>query len=121
MLFFNPQTDIDEIKAIYSDKQFSGDCARISALDGDSEIGSCFVAVNGYKCCLSDICVNEPDDLLVEGLIRSALNFAANRGAYIAECSDFNYLNVLKTLGFEKSDSGYSGEIPELLKGSCCK
>ena len=35
------------------------------------------------------------------------------------ECSEFD--TVLKLLGFVINDGVYSGEIPELLKGSCCK
>ena len=121
MLFFKPETDIDTIKALYSDRQFDSECARISAFDGDNEIGSVFISVRSFNCYLSDIEVSDDDALLVEGLIRSALNFAANRGAYIANCADNSYENVLKTLGFKLSEGVYSGEIPELLKGSCCK
>ena len=41
MLYFKPVTDIDEIKAVYKDKQLSADSARIIAIDGDEEKGSC--------------------------------------------------------------------------------
>ncbi|MBR0541419.1 MAG: hypothetical protein IJK26_04345 [Clostridia bacterium] len=121
MLYFKPVTDIDEIKAVYKDKQLSADSARIIAIDGDEEKGSCYISVDAQKCFLSDIVSEENDDLLVEGLIRSALNFAANRGAYIAVCRECEFKSVLEFLGFENTDGIYQGEIPELLKGSCCK
>ncbi len=121
MLYFKPVTDIDEIKAVYKDKQLSADSARIIAIDGDEEKGSCYISVDAQKCFLSDIVSEENDDLLVEGLIRSALNFAANRGAYISVCREGEYKSVLEFLGFENTDGIYQGEIPELLKGSCCK
>ncbi len=121
MLYFKPVTDIDEIKAVYKDKQLSADSARIIAIDGDEEKGSCYISVDAQKCFLSDIVSEENDDLLVEGLIRSALNFAANRGAYIAVCREGEFKSVLEFLGFENTGGIYQGEIPELLKGSCCK
>ena len=93
----------------------------IKAFDGDNKIGSCKLSVKGYECELSGITVSLDDNLLVEGLIRSALNYAANRGAYIANCSQSGFDSVLKMLGFHFSEGVYSGEIPELLKGSCCK
>ncbi len=93
----------------------------INAFDGETVIGSCSVSVNGYECTLSGLTVSSDDSLLVEGLIRSALNYAANRGAYIANCSQSGFDPVLKLLGFEFNNGVYSGEIPELLKGSCCK
>ena len=95
--------------------------AKITAFDGSNEIGSCTVTVDSFNCYLSTFSVLTGDDLLTEGLIRSALNFAANRGAYIAVCADLSVENTLKLLGFSLSDGKYKGEIPELLKGSCCK
>jgi hypothetical protein len=99
----------------------NGENIKIIALDGDRELGSCFVRIEAYKCFLSGITADENDALLVEGLIRSALNYAANRGAYIATCLDDSIKNVLEYLGFENKDGEYRGEIPELLKGNCCK
>ncbi len=109
MIFFKP------------DNNNNNENVRILALDGETDIGSCTVRVNGYECVLSDIYVETDDSLVIEGLIRSALNYAANRNAYTAVCRDEKYSDVLKLLGFEKIGGSYSGEIPELLKGSCCK
>ena len=106
---------------IYFRPEINGNTAVISALDGESVSGGCKVSVNSYECVLSDITVADNDELLAEGLIRSALNFAANRGAYIAKCSQSEFDGVLKMLGFAANGGEYSGEIPELLKGSCCK
>ena len=109
MIFFKPEkTDCDNT-------------ARIVALDGENETGSCTVSVNGYECLLNGVTVSDADRLTAEGLIRSALNFAANRGANIAVCGDSEYNDVLELLGFRKNGDSFSGEIPELLKGSCCK
>lgn len=109
MLYFKPVKDNEK------------EAARIFAIDGENELGSCYVCVDAYKCFVSEIAPKENDSLLIEGLIRSALNFAANRGAYIAECSQAEFKSVLELLGFENKDGIYKGEIPELLKGQCCK
>lgn len=121
MIFFKPVTDYETISQLYPDRQIETECAAIIAYDGDAESGKCLISVSSYNCLLSDISADAEDDLLVEGLIRSALNFAANRGAYTAECSENKYDKVLTALGFELNGALYSGEIPELLKGSCCK
>ena len=53
--------------------------------------------------------------------MRAALNFGANRNAYMAYCSLEKINDVLTLLGFEKNNGIYEGDIPTLLKGSCCK
>ncbi|MPN38601.1 hypothetical protein SDC9_186125 [bioreactor metagenome] len=55
-----------------------------------------------------------------EGLIRSALNFAANRGAYIGKCFCTNATTILERMRFEKGGDCYTGDIPTLLGGTCC-
>ena len=55
-----------------------------------------------------------------EGLVRSALNFAANRNAYMSRA---NVGRVEKepfiTLGFEEKNGFYESDIPSALTGSC--
>ena len=56
--------------------------------------------------------------------MRASLNFAANRGVYMAQCSCENAEYILNLMGFEKLDnSTYQGDIPSLLTGTCsgCK
>ena len=123
MLYFNPITDIEQIKAQFKDKSFDTDteyCMYQSVENGECT-GTVLVGVQNGKCFIYDIALKSDDPLLCEGLIRSALNFAANRGAYMAYCGLEEQKEVLEYLGFEKTTDTYSGEIPELLKGSCCK
>ncbi len=58
--------------------------------------------------------------VIAEGLLRAALNFAAGRGAYTACCRRENLFDFLTGLGFVRGKDGVSGEIPEILTGSCC-
>ena len=61
------------------------------------------------------------DKLLVEGFLRAGLNYCANRSAYMCYCELDEISDVLTHLGFENNNGVYSGDIPTLLKGSCCK
>lgn len=89
---------------------------------GGVECGKCVFRLNGYD---MEVCYAEAlndDAETAEGLIRSALNYGANRGAYIAEYTAEYGIEVAKLLGFKKNENNIlCGEIPELLKGSCCK
>ena len=92
-----------------------------AAEEVENELGSCDVSLEAQKCFLDSVVSKGNDSLLAEGLIRSALNYAANRGAYIAVCKDEKFRSVLELLGFDNNGGEYMGEIPELLRGSCCK
>lgn len=92
-------------------------------LDKNGEnCGRCAFKLNGYKMDVIFVEADGDDAETAEGFIRSALNFGANRMAYIAYYKAEKYLSVAQLLGFEKDEDGMlSGDIPTLLKGSCCK
>lgn len=97
-------------------------CGAYIGFDEDNQnVGKCFMKVQKSKCYISNLECDLNDKLLVEGFIRAALNFCANRNAYMAYSTDERIKDVLLMLGFENNDGVYSGDIPTLLKGSCCK
>ena len=122
MVFYRPIKDIDELKNLFTDKQF--DKNRIYGgyiTEGAGEyFGKILVEIDGYRSKIIDIETNG-DSLMVEGLIRAALTYAGNRNAYTASCTAEEFDGVLTLLGFVKTDGVYTGEIPELLQGTCCK
>lgn len=68
------------------------------------------------------ITVECADGIVIEGLVRSALNFAANRGAYTARAAagiDDTAVFVLKKLGFEEEDGLLTADIPDVLTCGC--
>lgn len=81
--------------------------------------GKCVFHNHGYEMDIDS--VEAEDDEIAEGLIRSALNYCANRGTYIAHYLAPDFGRVAEMLGFADDNGKLSGEIPELLKGSCCK
>ena len=124
MIFYKPIDKIDDIKHEFSDFSFNSDIKYgvYLGIDEDgNQVGSCLMSIDGYKCYIEIVECDFSDKLLVEGFLRSALNFCANRNAYMAYCKIEKIADVLLHLGFEFNDSVYSGDIPSLLKGSCCK
>ena len=64
------------------------------------------------------LAVNCSDDIITEGLARAAMNYAANRNAYIALISRELSSEAFERLGF-KGDEILSVEIPEALASGC--
>lgn len=124
MIFYKPITNIEKISAIYSEYSFDNGYlygAYCGFEEDGTPLGSCLFSIKGYNCYIISIDCDYEDKLLVEGYIRAALNFCANRNAYMAHCNLEDVSSVLQLLGFEKNDNVFSGDIPSLLKGSCCK
>lgn len=87
----------------------------------NKECGKCISRIDRYTMDILSV-ESDEDDETIEGFIRSALNFGANRSVYIAYYKAEKGINVAKTLGFKENDDGVlEGEIPYLLQGSCCK
>ncbi len=123
MIFYKPYLDRQDIYTMFPHADLTGEkivCAYV-ALEDDAILGKCLVEVTGYTCAISELVQTGADKLVTEGLVRAALNFAANRGAYLASCSIVQIADVLKILGFSEENGVFRGEIPELLQGSCCK
>ena len=124
MIFYKPISDIDKIKEIYCNCSFDDNVlygAYIGLDEASNEVGKCLVKIDGYNCYFLQVECDFSDKLLVEGFLRSGLNYCANRNAYICHCKIDVISDVLLHLGFENINGVYSGDIPTLLKGSCCK
>lgn len=123
MVFYKPYSNQKEIAELFPQTDFSEDTVygAYTALENEAVTGKCLVKIRGTACELLDLEALQSDALLIEGLVRSALHFAANRGAYAAECRLENIKDILQLLGFQKADGVFRGTVPELLAGSCCK
>lgn len=89
--------------------------------DNSRLCGRCVFRLNGYS--MEILCIESLDNdaETIEGLIRSALNFGGNRNVYIAQFKADVGIEVAEMLGFETENGILTGDIPTLLKGSCCK
>lgn len=123
MIFYKPETNSSNIADLFNTSFVQGsDYGAYVGIDEEGHnVGKCLMKINGYNCEIVSIDCDFSDKLLVEGFLRAALNFCANRSAYMAHCSITEIKDVLLYLGFENENGVYSGDIPTLLKGSCCK
>lgn len=123
MVFYKPYSDNTEIQKLFPETVLAPDAiyGAYVALEQDEPCGKCLVQIRDTACELVKLVCDGEDKLLTEGLVRAALHFAANRGAYAASCPVVGcYDDVLTMLGFTLQDGVYYGEIPTLLQGSCC-
>lgn len=93
-----------------------GDVIGFTALDGENKIGSCMFSISGYS--MNFETVDCGDDIITEGLARAAMNYAANRNAYIAKIRKELSTQAFIRLGFE-GEEVLSVEIPEALASGC--
>ncbi|MBQ7596277.1 MAG: hypothetical protein IJU45_06405 [Clostridia bacterium] len=118
MLRFRPKTYKDSGEKYLQDENALG---YIAYDDNENECGFIVFYLNGYSMEITEAEVFDGDAKTYEGLIRSALNYGANRNAYIAFYSARKASDVAKMLGFESQGDKLYGEIPFLLQGRCCK
>ncbi len=123
MVFYKPDADRAKISALFPQAVFSENAlyGAYTAIENETVTGKCLVEIQGTACTVSALEAPASDPLLIEGLLRSALHFAANRGAYTAACRLGAIKDVLLLLGFTEENGVFRGTIPELLAGSCCK
>ncbi len=123
MIFYKPITNIEKLKSEFPIYEFNDNIygGYIGYDENENFVGKCLCSIDKYNCYILYLECDYSDKLLVEGFLRAALNLCANRNAYMANCSITEIKDVLKHLGFENNNGVYSGDIPTLLKGSCCK
>ncbi len=123
MIFYKPITDIENLKTEFPNHSFDESVygGYLGVDEEQNVVGKCLMNVNKYNCNIISLECDYEDELLVEGFLRASLNFCANRNAYMAHCQLSEISDVLTYLGFENYNGVYSGDIPTLLKGSCCK
>ena len=88
----------------------------MKAFENESELGFCTFTLDGYNMNFEEM--SSDDDIIVEGLARAAMNFAANKNAYIAKADKSLVCPAFKRLGFD-GDEILSVEIPEALTSGC--
>ncbi len=88
--------------------------AFIAEEEGNN-VGFCEIALETYEVEVLSAEADADKPYALELLLRAALNYAANRNAYLAKTK----LDIFKDFPFEKNGDIYEGTIPELLKGSC--
>lgn len=90
-----------------------------SAVENTVLLGKCILCINKEIAEITEVKYSDGNEYIVEGLIKSAFNFAANRNFYIGRCSAENIDFCLKRMNLIKYDGYYENDIPSILTGSC--
>lgn len=108
MIYFKPEVLNDSI-------------TKFTAFEDETDDGYCLMKISDGTAEVYELCYNQDKPYLVEGLLRSAFNFASLKNIYIGKCTCKNITDFLDKMDFEKSDDVYFNDIPTILTGSCCK
>ncbi|MBR3552346.1 MAG: hypothetical protein IKN72_03050 [Clostridia bacterium] len=106
MLFFKPTTVGSDTVTV-----------RFDALDGDICLGSCDLLIHDGAADVTQLSAEDAET--GEGLLRAALNYAANRGVYMAVCTAKDADAFTSLLPFEDRGGVLTNDIPTLLTGCC--
>ncbi len=101
----------------------SSDCTAIfRAFENEDKLGECRLLLKGNEADVYFLEYSELRPEIGEGLLKSAYNYAANRGAYIGSLSVKDSGGAHLLLDFNEKDGVLSNDIPSLLVGHCrCK
>ena len=92
---------------------------EFEALCGAEILGKCVLSLADSVAEITEISLSEDDHNTVEGLVRAAFNYAANRNYYIGICNAEGVDKYLEKMNFSKTDKGFTNDIPSILMGSC--
>ena len=119
MIQFKPITDKQLLTNIFEDKTaLSPTALAVVAIEEEKTIGSILFSVQKHDCIILEIYAQT--NQIADGLLRSALFYAANHGAFIAYYHKSDWLSLFETMHWQKNDDGFSGEISTLLQCSSC-
>lgn len=93
--------------------------ALFTAKNADTALGTCSLLLHDNVADITAVCLQTDDLSIGEGLLRAALNFAANRGLYMAVFSAGDADAVRRMLPFAEKNGRFQGDIPSLLAGTC--
>ncbi len=108
MLFFKPY-------------ELTENVVKFTAYENDAECGSCLLKTDGSFAEVYELDYEEDKPYLVEGLLRSAYNYASLKNIYMGKCTCKNIIEFLKKMNFDETEEGFINDIPTILMGSCCK
>ncbi len=94
---------------------------KFTAVEDGANCGYCLLKTDDTIAEVYCLEFEKDKPYLVEGLLRSAYNFASLKNIYTGKCTCKNIDAFLDNMNFEKIEEGYINDIPSILTGSCCK
>ncbi len=108
MLFFKPN-------------ELTENVVKFIAYEDDAECGHCLLKTDSSFAEVYELEYDADKHYLVEGLLRSAFNYASLKNIYMGKCTCKNIREFLEKMNFDETDEGFINDIPTILMGSCCK
>lgn len=108
MIFFKPIIQNEQL--IY-----------FEAIENDEVFGNCKMKLDDLWAEIFELTFSQDKPYLVEGLLRSAFNFACSKNAYMGACTCKNIEQFLEKMNFIKLDGKFVNDIPSILQGGCKK
>lgn len=105
----------------FKPKKLSDNVTKFTAVEDNENCGYCLLKIVDDTADVYCLEFEKDKPYLVEGLLRSAYNFASLKNIYMGKCTCKNIDSFLCGMNFEKSNVGYINDIPTILMGSCCK
>lgn len=94
---------------------------KFEAYEDDKLSGSCFLAIEDSRATVENFDFQEEKPYIIEGLIKSAFNFATIKNCYMGYCRGENVTAFLDRMNFINENGVYFNDIPTILQGNCCK
>lgn len=110
MIFFKPTVNIENECEVF-----------FSAIENDKVYGKCTLMIEGNKATVLNVSFDDNKPYLVEGLLRSAFNYAGQKNCYMGYCKSGDISFFLDKMNFIKDNDLYFNDIPTILQGNCCK
>ncbi len=108
MIFFRPKEILSQ------------ECtALFEAFENSDKLGECRLKIKGSSADVYLLSYDLSRPEVGEGLLKSAYNYAANRGAYIGTLSAKDSGIAHTYLNFKEEDGLLTNDIPSLLAGHC--
>ena len=122
MIKFECVTELSELQSLFPEETL---CDNVRYAAYKTEYGgndfSLLFSLNGNNCILERIKSDKNEPSVIDGLFRSALDFAFRRGFDTAVCRLSEFSDELISLGFSQKDGAFSGNTADLLRGKCRK
>lgn len=92
---------------------------EFEALNDDRVLGKCTLFLAADTAEITEISYDENNAYIIDGIVKAAFNYAANRNYYMGICSAKGLDKYLSVMNFHKTEKGYCNDIPSILMGSC--
>lgn len=93
-------------------------CIEFEAVIDNISAGRCVLLLE-EDAVVTEISYDSDKTFIIEGLIKAAFNYSANRNYYIGKCTAKGIDEYLLKMNFTETDGIFTSDIPSILIGNC--